>query len=180
MVCCRVSCAEDLKNECAKLGAEAHLEAFQVDWAQVHTAALTADGREIPCKGYLCAGSGSVEAPLYYLTDGTDYAEIAASDLRELKAQFPELADIEDITELDNPIRYAGLRDLGLTPREAYLATSKRASQKDNRSHLSSAMPKGAGAPRGGMSREELYRAREIFGGMSDVEIQALYRKVNV
>ena len=108
-----------------------------------------------------------------------DYAAIAESDLKELKMQFPELYDIEDLTELDNPVRYAGLRDLGLTPKEAYLATSTRQRRTDNRSHLSSAMPRGAGAPRGGISREELYRARELFEGMSDAEIQALYRRVN-
>ena len=112
-------------------------------------------------------------------TESIDYAAIAESDLIELKMQFPELSDIEDLTELDNPVRYAGLRDLGLTPKEAYLATSTRQRRTDNRSHLSSAMPRGAGAPRGGISREELYRARELFEGMSDAEIQALYRKVN-
>ena len=67
-------CAEYLKSECARLGVDAVLEPFEVDWAQVHTAVLTAGGRQIPCKGYLCAGSAEVEAPLYYLTDGTDYA----------------------------------------------------------------------------------------------------------
>ena len=67
-------CAEYLKNECAKLGVEARLEAFPVDFAQIHTAVLTVGGNQIPCKGYLCAGSGSVEAPLYYLTDGSDYS----------------------------------------------------------------------------------------------------------
>ena len=66
-------CAEYLAAECGKLGAEARLEAFEVDWAQVHTGKLIADGKEIPCKGYLCAGSASVEAPLYYLTDTSDY-----------------------------------------------------------------------------------------------------------
>ena len=67
-------CAEYLKDECAKLGLEARLESFEVDWAQMHTATLTVDGKEIPCKGYLMAGSGSVEAPIYYLTDNTPYA----------------------------------------------------------------------------------------------------------
>ena len=67
-------CAEYLKDECAKLGLEARLEAFEVDWAQMHTASLVVDGKEIPCKGYLMAGSGSVEAPIYYLTDNTPYA----------------------------------------------------------------------------------------------------------
>ena len=113
-------------------------------------------------------------------TESIDYAAIAESDLKELKMQFPELSDVEDLTELDNPVRYAGLRDLGLTPKEAYLASGARQKRADNRSHLSSAMPRGAGAPRGGISREELYRARELFEGMSDAEIQALYRKVSV
>ena len=67
-------CAQYLQAQCARFGAQARLEAFQVDWAQMHEATLTVDGREIPCKGYLLAGSGSVEAPLYYLTDNTPYA----------------------------------------------------------------------------------------------------------
>ena len=67
-------CAEYIKNECSKFGCEAYLEAFEVDWAEIQNAQLVADGKQIPCKGYLCAGSGSVEAPLYYLTDNTPYA----------------------------------------------------------------------------------------------------------
>ena len=67
-------CAEYIRNECSKFGCEAYLEAFQVDWAEIQNAQLVADGKQIPCKGYLCAGSGSVEAPLYYLTDSTPYA----------------------------------------------------------------------------------------------------------
>ena len=67
-------CAQYLLAECKKLGAEAAIESFEVPWAQVHTAVLTVAGKEIPCKGYLCAGSAEIEAPLYYLTDGTEYA----------------------------------------------------------------------------------------------------------
>ena len=66
--------AEYLQNACRTLGAEAKLEAFEVDMADVQTATLTVDGRDIPCKGYLCAGSGEVEAPLYYLTDSEKYS----------------------------------------------------------------------------------------------------------
>jgi hypothetical protein len=66
--------AEYLQNACCTLGAEAKLEAFEVDMADVQTATLTVDGRDIPCKGYLCAGSGEVEAPLYYLTDSEKYS----------------------------------------------------------------------------------------------------------
>ena len=66
--------AQYLQAECAKFGGEAILEAFRVDMAEIHSATLWADGMEIPCKGYLCAGSGTIEAPLYYLTDNTPYA----------------------------------------------------------------------------------------------------------
>ena len=67
-------CAQYLKEECAKLGLDARLEAFEVDWAHMHKASLIVDGKEVPCKGYLLSGSGTVEAPLYYLTDNTPYA----------------------------------------------------------------------------------------------------------
>ena len=67
-------CAEYLKEECARLGLEARLEAFEVDWAEMHKASLIVDGKEVPCKGYLLSGSGTVEAPIYYLTDNTPYA----------------------------------------------------------------------------------------------------------
>lgn len=63
--------ADYLREECRKIGCEAFLEPFEVDMAQIHSAKLWADGKEIPCKGYLCAGSSTVEASLYYLTDTT-------------------------------------------------------------------------------------------------------------
>ncbi len=65
-------CAEYLASVCAGFGGEARLEAFPVNMAAMKTAKLTADGREIPCKGYFCAGSGTVEAPFYYLTGFDD------------------------------------------------------------------------------------------------------------
>ena len=66
--------AEYLKSVCGELGLEARLESFEVDMATVESATLTIDGKDIPCKGYLCAGSGEVEAPLYYLTDSDKYS----------------------------------------------------------------------------------------------------------
>ena len=66
-----LKCAKYLQEECKKLGLEAVIEAFPVEMSDLHSASLLVDGKEIPCKGYLCAGSGEVEAPLYYLTDNT-------------------------------------------------------------------------------------------------------------
>ena len=42
--------------------------------ATIKTAKLIAGGSEIPCKGYLCAGSGTVEAPIYYLRNSNPYS----------------------------------------------------------------------------------------------------------
>ncbi len=69
-----LKCAEFLGAECEKFGAHAKIEPFDVEMATMHTACLTVDGEEIPCKGYLCSGSATVEAPLYYLTDNTPYS----------------------------------------------------------------------------------------------------------
>ena len=56
-----------LEELCAGFGARAFQEPFEVNTAEVHSASLTADGREIPCEGYKLCGSGSVEGPLCYL-----------------------------------------------------------------------------------------------------------------
>ena len=63
--------AEYIAAECAKMGLSAQLVPFTVDMATIKTATLEIDGNLIPCKGYLCAGSNTVEAPLYYLTDNS-------------------------------------------------------------------------------------------------------------
>ena len=67
-------CAEYLIAQCAELGLKAELEPFEVDMATIHEAKLIVDGEEIPCKGYLCAGDGDIEAELYYLSSTGKYA----------------------------------------------------------------------------------------------------------
>lgn len=62
-----LKCAEYIKAQCAEMGLEAHIEAFEVDMATMKDAKLIVDGEEIPCKGYFNAGSGEIEAPFYYL-----------------------------------------------------------------------------------------------------------------
>lgn len=65
-----------LRSLCEKLGVSAYQEPFDVDVVEIREAVLTADGREIPCKGYKLCGSGSVEAPLCYLPN-TDPASLS-------------------------------------------------------------------------------------------------------
>ena len=108
----------------------------------------------------------------------TDYESLAEDDLAAIRREFREARELSSLTELDDPVRFAELRELGLTPKEAYLATRKP-KRADNRSHLSGAAPRGAGSPRTAMTQGELLRAREIFSGMSDREIQSLYKSVS-
>lgn len=70
--------AEYLAQKCRELGAETRLEAFPVEMAEVQTSRLTADGREVSCRGYKCCGSGTVEAELCYLPN-TDPASLTAA-----------------------------------------------------------------------------------------------------
>ncbi len=65
-----LTCANYLKDCLNEMGLPAKLEPFAVDMAAIKTATLTADGVDIPCKGYLNAGCHTVEAPFYYLTAG--------------------------------------------------------------------------------------------------------------
>jgi hypothetical protein len=108
----------------------------------------------------------------------TDYDALAEADMKELKSLFPELHSADSIASLPNPVRYAALRDLGLSPREAYLATSEPQRRYDNRSHLTSVVPHGAGGGASVMSARELDEARALFSGLSDREIRRLYKKV--
>ena len=63
-----LACANYLAGECEKLGFSAKLEAFNVPMAAIKAAKLIVGDKEIPCKGYLCAGNADVTAPLYYLS----------------------------------------------------------------------------------------------------------------
>lgn len=70
--------AEYLKAKCEELGVPAHLEGFRVASADIESAQVLADGKEIPCKGFFGCGSGSVEGELYYMTN-TDPVSLAGA-----------------------------------------------------------------------------------------------------
>ena len=71
-----LKCAQYLVGKCAEMGLHAGLEAFEVEMAAIGTARLVVDGEDIPCKGYLCAGSGEAEAPFIYLPN-TDVCSLS-------------------------------------------------------------------------------------------------------
>ena len=70
--------AEYLKARCEELGAEARLESFPVPMAEMEQAHVYANGKEIPCKGFFCCGSGEEEGELYYMP-GLDPVSIAGA-----------------------------------------------------------------------------------------------------
>lgn len=108
---------------------------------------------------------------------GIDYAELLKSDMNELTEELSASETLK-ITDLKNPIRYGALRDLGLTPKEAYLASGGRKERVDNRAHLSSSVPRKMAASFSEIPRAELDTARELFSDMNDSEIRNLYKKV--
>lgn len=59
--------AEYLRQQVVEFGLEVALEPFDVPLGDIEEAMLLVDGVSIPCKGYMCAGSSTVEAPFYYL-----------------------------------------------------------------------------------------------------------------
>ena len=73
-----LKCAEYLRTCCNELEVEARIEDFEVQMSHMKNATLVADGEELPCRGYMCCGSSSVEAPLYYMPNN-DRAAIAAA-----------------------------------------------------------------------------------------------------
>jgi hypothetical protein len=112
--------------------------------------------------------------------DGHDdyYSSLAESDVRTLKDSFRELKDLKDLTELENPMRFALLRDAGYSAVEAYLESSRRKKHQDNRSHLYSSVPISRSKSDISMTREEMEMARDLFPDISDSEIQKLYKSV--
>ena len=66
--------ANYLLSRLEQWGVSGTLEAFDVDMADILEAEFTVDGKTVPCKGYKNAGSGEVEAELYYLRNTDDYS----------------------------------------------------------------------------------------------------------
>ena len=134
-------------------------------------------GEEIPDSQEIAEKGDEEISDIEEAQNFTDYAALAEEDLAALKNEFPELFSLKDISELENPLRYAALRDLGLSPTEAYLATTRKR-RPDNRAHLSSCVPRASSFMGANISEGEMRAARELFPEMSDGEIRKLYRRV--
>lgn len=142
-------------------------------------AAEPADGNGAGAKSHTGSAVGESED-----ADATgapvDYAALAARDLGEIKRLAPALAGLSHLAELPNALRYAALRDAGLSVEEALHAAchaylAPRAA--DNRAHLRSAVPIGAAGTPSRMTAAEMREARELFGDLTEGEIERLYAR---
>ncbi len=108
----------------------------------------------------------------------TDYAALAAQDLAEIKRLAPELNDAAHLWELPFAHRFAELRELGLSVREALYATMPHAPAEGGKAHLRSAVPRTHAPCSDALSPSEMRAAKDLFYGLSEKEINALYRRV--
>ncbi len=69
-----LKCAEYIKDVCKGFGQTAEIVPFAVPMGKVEFASLTVDGADVKCEGYMCCGSGEIEAELYYLTSTDKYS----------------------------------------------------------------------------------------------------------
>lgn len=112
------------------------------------------------------------------LEEAIDYAALAISDLAEIKALCHEFASAEKLGDLPFAHRFAELRDLGLSVKEALAAAMPERVYESGKSHLRSAVPRPSYVPEESLSHEEMRAAKDLFYGMSEKEINALYRRV--
>lgn len=114
---------------------------------------------------------------------------MAAADMNELHSMFPETKDIKKLEDIPNCRRYAELRDMGLSVKEAYSAANpegrreavatavKQKAINASKSHLKSNVPIASKDTSVKISRAEMNQMREMFPDKSDKELIALYKK---
>lgn len=118
-----------------------------------------------------------------------EFEKKAAADLAELKQFYPELKDVKTIYEIENLGEFGRLRDLGVSPKQAYAAANpekirenavnaaRQASLNETKKHLQSSVPKGSKDTSITMTKKELNEWRDMFPKLSDKEILAIYKQ---
>lgn len=115
------------------------------------------------------------------------FERLMAEDLAAIQKYYPQTTEYKSVTQIPNFKEFARLRDLGLSPKQAfaaanpeYIAASSAQEAKGlggTKSHIRSAVPqKRSGKSDIRISRSEMEQYREMFPGKTDKEILALYR----
>lgn len=153
-------CAQYLQEKCKELGIETKLERFEVDMAEIKKAVLKVDGVEIPCTGYLCAGNGNVEAPLYYLTGKDKYS------ISQCKGK---------IVLLDGQMPYWTYQDLCDAGMVGFINCSGNANYADEEidlKELRSYVSKGRKVPGVNINVKEAIKIVQNDGKMASIELE--------
>lgn len=122
------------------------------------------------------------------LLQRTEFERMAAADLRDIHAAYPETRQYDSIRKIPNVKRFGQLRDLGLSAKEAYIAANPDAVRESvaaaaksevhssGKEHQRSAVPKGSRGNTVTMTRRELAEWKEMFPNLTNKEIAKLYR----
>lgn len=153
-------CAQYLQESCQKLGLDAMLESFDVDMADMKKAILKIDGVDIPCTGYLCAGNGDVEAPIYYLTSNDKFS------ISECKGK------IVLIDGLMGYWKYHDLLDAGMVGFITYTGNANYADEEIDIKELRSFVSQGKKVPAVNINAKEAIKIVENNGKMAQIILE--------
>lgn len=153
-------CATYLQEKCKELGMDAYLESFEVEMADIQKAVLTVNGVEIPCTGYFCAGSNTVEAPIYYLPSDDKYA------ISQCKGK------IVLIDGLMGHWKYQDLYDAGMAGFITYSGNANYADEEIDQKELRSFVSLGKKVVGVNINAKQAIQIIENNGGIAKIELQ--------
>lgn len=181
---------KDLEERLAELTSQSRdtLKKLGIDNEDVlrGLADLAAETDGVSTEEYLAK---KAEAARAAIASQTEFEKVAAADLAELQAKYPETKAYKHIKDMPKDIlaEFANNRALGLPAVKAYAAANPDGiresavasvkAAKSGKDHLQSSVPKGSKTTAIKMTRSELNEWRGLFPGKSDKEIVALYRK---
>lgn len=114
-----------------------------------------------------------------------------AADLAEVHAAYPSTRGYTSVKQLPNFSEFARLRDLGVSPKQAYIAanpdavtaaaaeSARQRSMNDGKGHLKPAVRKSSKDNSLVLSKKDMAMYRDTFPELSDKEIMALYKQAN-
>lgn len=114
-----------------------------------------------------------------------------AADLAEVHAAYPSTRGYTSVKQLPNFSEFARLRDLGVSPKQAYIAanpdavtaaaaeSARQRSMNDGKGHLKPAVRKSSKDTSLALSKKDMAMYRDAFPDLSDKEILALYKQAN-
>ena len=114
-----------------------------------------------------------------------------AADLAEVHAAYPSTRGYTSVKQLPNFSEFARLRDLGVSPKQAYIAanpdavtaaaaeSARQRSMNDGKGHLKPAVRKSSKDNSLVLSKKDMAMYRDAFPDLSDKEILALYKQAN-